>query len=357
MTNNQTTILAIESSCDDTGVAVVRKRGEQVTVLAQLVSSQTDIHAKTGGVIPEIAAREHVQAIGPMIASVMNSAGVQHGQLDSIAVTVGPGLMPSLAIGVQTARSLAYAWNKPIVPVHHIEGHVYSALLENGSSKSYKLQVTSSSFPALALIVSGGHTMFIKVTDHLSYSVLGETRDDAVGEVFDKVARMLGLSYPGGPKVSVLAEQGNPSAFAFPRPMSHSHDLNMSYSGLKTAVLYQIRDLGVPLTEKNIADISASFEQAIIDSLITKLRFALESDNYRTLLFAGGVAGNQRLRDAIEQETVVKGVEFAVAPQELCGDNAVMIGQVGVFAFEAGRKKSWKEVEAIARVSIENFSL
>lgn len=344
--NNRSTLLAIESSCDDTGVAVVQREGEDIRVLASLVTSQTDIHEKTGGVIPEIAAREHVQAIGPMITSVMKASGIVVEDIDAIAVTAYPGLMPSLAVGVQAAKTLAYAWNKPIVPVHHIEGHIYSALLEKQDNQ----------FPAIVLIVSGGHTMLISVTDHLTYKVIGETRDDAVGEVFDKVARMLGLSYPGGPKLSVLAKQGNPNAFQFPRPMMNSHDLAFSYSGLKTAVLYQVQALGDDITEQQKADIAASFEQAIVDSLVGKLSYALDHGDYVAIGFAGGVAANERIREALTELAYKRSIDLLIAPKELCGDNAVMIGYAGLFAYEAGRARQWQEVDAAARKNIEECS-
>lgn len=343
MKGREAIILAIESSCDDTGVAVVQKNGENVRVLASLVTTQ-DIHAATGGVIPEEAAKEHLRVIGPMIDAVIRQSGVQVDDIDAIAVTVGPGLMPSLAVGVQAAKTLAYAWDKPIVPVHHIEGHIYSALL-----------TADQRFPALAVIISGGHTMLIKIDNHLSYTILGQTRDDAIGEVFDKVARMLGLGYPGGPKVSVLAEKGNVHAFVFPRPMQHSHDLDFSYSGLKTAVLYKIRDIGEAITEKNKADIAASFQEAICDSVAMKIEYALKKDDYSSILFAGGVAANTALRNRIAEIADKHTIPLHIAPQELCGDNAVMIGEVGVYAFEAGRIKNWRDVDAVARASIESF--
>ena len=345
MDAKQTIVLAIESSCDDTGVAVVQKNGEEVSVLASLVTSQ-DIHAATGGVIPESAAREHVRVIRPMIDAVMQKSGVAKKNIDAIAVTVGPGLMPSLAVGVQAARTLSFACNMPIVPVHHIEGHVYSALL-----------MGKQEFPALAVIISGGHTMLMRVKNHLQYEVLGQTRDDAIGEVFDKVARMLGLGYPGGPKISKLAQIGDPNAFHFPRPMEHSHDLDFSYSGLKTAVLYQVRDLGEGITEKDRANIAASFQQAICDSVAAKIEYALQEDEYRSILFAGGVAANIVLRDRITRIADDHTIPLHIAPPELCGDNAVMIGEVGVYAFESGRIKTWKDIDAVARVSIEEFSL
>ncbi len=347
------TLLAIESSCDETGVSVVRKEGNGISVLSELVTSQASIHEATGGVIPEVAAREHLNVIGPMIASAMNKAGLPKEGIDAIAVTVGPGLMPALVVGVQAARTLAFAWDKPIVPVHHIEGHIYSALLQANEANA---AIEAKNFPALALIVSGGHTMLIEVPGHLTYKILGETLDDAVGEVFDKVARMLGLPYPGGPHVSRIAAEGNAEAFHFPRPMLDSKDLNFSYSGLKTAVLYQVEALGDAIdNEKN--NIAASFEAAAVDSLAKKLVQAATKKQYRAILLAGGVAANQVLQRRIQKETDKLQIPFLLAPAALCGDNATMIGQAGVFAYEAGRVKNWKDVDAMARCSIETFSL
>jgi N6-L-threonylcarbamoyladenine synthase len=349
MSGKLVTLLAIESSCDETGVSVVQKNGDEITVLSELVASQASIHEATGGVVPDIAAREHMQVISPMIQSAIQKANVPTEDIDGIALTVGPGLMPALTVGVQAARTLALVWSVPIVPVHHIEGHIYSALL---SSKDI-----AASFPALALIVSGGHTMLIAIEKHLTYTILGQTRDDAAGEVFDKVARMLKLPYPGGPKVSELAKQGNPKAYIFPRPMIRSKDLDFSYSGLKTSVLYQMREIGESVTDQDRANVAASFEAAVVDSLAGKLVQALNSREYTSILLAGGVAANSALRARIQQEADAHSLPLYTAPQALCGDNATMIGQAGVYAYEAGRKKNWREVDAIARMSIESFSL
>src|SRR3989344_5082955 len=367
MAEKTTTLLAIESSCDETGVSVVQKDGEDVRVLSELIASQA-IHETTGGVVPEVAAREHLQVIGPMVASAMQKAGVNKDSIHGIAVTVAPGLMPALAVGVQAARTLAFAWGKPIVPMHHIEGHIYSALL---TSPSLSLARRGDAIPALALIVSGGHTMLIEIEKHLTYKILGQTRDDAAGEVFDKVARMLHLPYPGGPKVSELAKQGNPEAFHFPRPIIASHDLDFSFSGLKTSVLYKLRELEeapfdgfdkltaskLRVSETVRADIAASFQSAVIDCLAGKLMMALKKREYKAVLLAGGVAANAALRVRIQKEAGVYNVPLYTAPQALCGDNATMIGQAGLYAYEAGRTKNWKEVDAVARVSIESFSM
>jgi len=337
------TILAIETSCDETGVAILQKEGGDITVLSDVIASQIDIHKETGGVIPEVAAREHSQVIRPLIEKVMKEAKTTKEDIDAIAVTVGPGLMPALSVGVTAARTLSYAWDKKVIPVHHIEGHIYAALPKENI------------FPALALIVSGGHTLLIEVTGHLQYKVIGTTKDDAVGEVFDKVARMLSLPYPGGPQISKIAEHGDSAAFNFPRPMLKSGDLNFSYSGLKTSVLYQIRELG-ELTDKQKADIAASFQAAVIDSLLAKVTTALKQKPYSTLLLSGGVAANTELRKSLTKLADQENIQLSISPTELCGDNAIMIGQIGLYALEAGRTKKWPSVDAIARVSIEEFS-
>lgn len=345
--STQTTLLAIETSCDETGVAIVQKKNNTVSILANEVASQVDIHKVTGGVVPEVAAREHVSVLRPMIEKVMGKANMTKDDIDAIAVTVGPGLMPALSVGVTAAKTLAYAWQKPVVPVHHIEGHIYSALLNQGSSV----------FPALALIVSGGHTLLIEVTNHVTYKIIGSTIDDAAGEAFDKVARLIGLGYPGGPAISKLAPQGNPQTYHFPRPMMKSQDLNFSFSGLKTAVLYTWRDIPDSEQKTKQADIAASFEQAVVDVLVTKTQTAIQTTNPKVVLLAGGVAANNKLGQALQEMAKKNKVELRVAPMNLTGDNAAMIGQAAVFAYEAGRQKTWVDVDAAARVSIENFSI
>lgn len=394
-----TRILAIETSCDETGVAVLQKEEDTITVLAEAVASQVDVHALTGGVVPEAAAREHVQVIGPLIEKVLSEAGINSQYLtpnpspkliDVIAVTVGPGLMPALAVGVQAARTLAYAWRRPIVPVHHIEGHVYSALLEETRGKKqearngersnlnsclaqrspwaklgFLIPDSRSIFPALALIVSGGHTMLILMPDHLQYQVLGQTRDDAAGEAFDKVARLLNLPYPGGPHLSRLAVQGDPTAYNFPRPMIHSKDFDFSFSGLKTAVLYKLRAVKGGRTtfppDKGDAgglwaNIAASFEQAVVDVLVAKTKAAVKEYRPRLLLLAGGVAANKPLRQQLQKMAAQSQTKLRIAPESLCADNAVMIGQVGTLAYEAGRVASWQNVDATPRLPLESFS-
>ncbi len=345
------TILSLETSCDETGVAILTQSGPDApAVLSQSVSSQINIHALTGGVVPETAAREHSAVIAPMILDNLRHSGLQPSNLDAIAITVGPGLIPALVVGVATAQTLSFAWDKPLVPVHHLEGHIYSALLSAPSPDSL--------FPALALIVSGGHTLLVLISAHLTYQILGSTLDDAAGEAFDKVARLLGLPYPGGPALSRLAESGNPSAFDFPRPMLHDSSLNFSFSGLKTAVLYTFRDLtqSGAVTAAQKADIAASFQQAVVDVLVAKAFRAASEYHARSLLLTGGVAANQLLRQTFQLKADQAGLPLLTAPLELCGDNGVMIGQAGLYAFAAGRVKSWSEIEATARLSIETFS-
>lgn len=339
------TILAIETSCDETGVAVVRREGERVHVLAEKVASQVDVHALTGGVIPNVAAREHTLVLRPLLHEVVKEANVANSDLTAIAVTVGPGLQPALAVGVNAARTLSFALQKPLIPVHHLEGHIYSALLEG-----------EPVFPALALIVSGGHTMLVRIQDHVQYEVLGSTRDDAAGEAFDKVARLLGLAYPGGPALSQLAQRGNNEAFAFTRPMLKSNDFDFSFSGLKTEVLYTWRDL--PENERLVqrAHLAASFEQAVVDTLIYKTERAARQHMPAVLLLAGGVAANEPLRNHMQQLAATLAIPLRIAPLALCGDNAVMIGQAAAFAYARGRTADWRTVDAHARIPLSDFN-
>jgi N6-L-threonylcarbamoyladenine synthase len=335
------TLLAIETSCDETGVAILRQQGT-IEVLAQALSSQVDLHTLTGGVVPETAARQHTLVLPPLIQQVMRQAKLVPADLDAIAVTIGPGLMPALSVGVTAARALSFIWQKPLIPVHHLEGHLYAALLTGPII-----------FPVLALIVSGGHTLLVKMSGHLSYQTLGTTLDDAAGEAFDKVARLLELPYPGGPPLSKLAQAGNATRFNFPRPLLHSGDYNFSFSGLKTAVLYALRDLPQPLTAATRADVAASFQAAAVDTLVAKTLAAAQAENINTVLLTGGVAANQLLRTRLEQELTSIRRELRLSPLELCGDNAVMIGQAALFAYAASRLRSWAKLKAVARLDVD----
>lgn len=305
-------VLGIETSCDETGIAVVRD-GRQV--VANEVASQIDIHAVFGGVVPEIASRQHTKVIWQIVDKVLGDAGEE---VDAVAVTAGPGLKGSLFVGMCFGKALAYTWKKPFVPVHHIEGHIFSAFLAEPAPE----------FPFLALIVSGGHTQLIQCDAPHHYRILGTTRDDAVGESFDKVARLLDLPYPGGPSIQRAAAEGNPKAYTLPRPMCDTESLDFSYSGLKTAVLYTLRELqaktgpAVPY----IADLAASFQDAAVDILLRKTRQALKSTGNTRLVVAGGVAANKLLRERLAAEI---DAQVFMPPMKYCIDNGAMIAAAG----------------------------
>ncbi len=316
-------ILAIESSCDETAVAVLVGDGEKVTLESSLVRSQIDIHEEYGGVVPEVAAREHLEMIMPMLRRLVPSDGEG---IDAIAVTAGPGLAPALRVGVETAKALATFWNKPLVPVCHLEGHIYAAWLSGAPV-----------FPALALIVSGGHTELVLMKGHGDFGRLGETIDDAAGEAFDKVAKMLGLGYPGGPKVDLLAKNGDKTAFNFPRAMLDPKKLDFSFSGLKTSVLYTLREHENELADETFrANIAASFEEAVVDVLVKKTRQALERTGAKSVILAGGVAANKTLRNRLSELSTETGVPLFLPDFKYSLDNAAMIAVVGYFRARAG---------------------
>ncbi len=307
-------VLGIETSCDETGVAVVE---DGCRVIVNELASQIDVHARFGGVVPEIASRQHTEIISQLVRRAVDAAG---GRVDAVAVTAGPGLMGSLLVGVCYGKAFAYARGLPIVPVHHIEGHLFSPFLAG----------TPPEFPALALVVSGGHTQLIHCRAAQDYEILGSTRDDAVGECFDKVARLLKLPYPGGPSVQRAAEGGDPAAFSLPRGMAHSDTLDFSYSGLKTAVLYLLRDN----PDAKPADVAASFQAAAVDILVSRTKSALRRTRAPRLLVVGGVAANRLLRDRITAEA---GVPVLIPPMALCTDNAAMIAAAGHARLASGR--------------------
>lgn len=301
------TVLGIETSCDETGVAVYDC--DSGAIVAERLYSQIPLHAQHGGVVPELASRDHVRKLAPLISETLDAAGLQ--RADAIAYTAGPGLLGALLVGAGVAVGLGNAWNVPVIPVHHMEGHLLAPLLGGDAPE----------FPFVALLVSGGHTLLVHVRGLGDYAVLGESRDDAVGEAFDKTAKLLGLGYPGGPAVAELALQGDPARFKLPRPMTDRPGLEFSFSGLKTAVY--------TLFQKHpdaAADIAIAFELAVVDTLLIKCRRALQQTGCNTLVLAGGVAANTRLRAALADEPEIRAL---FPPPALCTDNGAMIAHVG----------------------------
>ncbi len=311
-------ILAIETSCDETAVAVVVGDGDNVVVESSLVRSQIDIHQVYGGVVPEVAAREHLEMIMPML---MRSVRHDGEGIDAIAVTYGPGLAPALRVGVEAAKALAYAWNKPLVPVCHLEGHIYASWLS-----------ATPQFPVLALVVSGKHTELVLMKDHGIFALLGETLDDASGESFDKVARMLGLPYPGGPAIDRLAEKGDSRAFAFPRAMLDRDDFMFSFSGVKTSVLYELRKNEAKMNDEGFrSDIAASFQEAIVDVLVQKTMRAAGKYSPKSIVLAGGVAANVELRSRLTDTAKAVNIPVYLPDFQYSLDNAAMIGVAGYY--------------------------
>lgn len=309
-------ILALETSCDETSAAVL-KNGN--IVLSNIISSQIPVHQKFGGVVPEIASRKHVEIINGVIAEALEKAGITFRDIDAVAVTYGPGLVGALLVGVTAAKAVAYALNVPLIGVNHIEGHIYANfLVEPGLS-----------FPFLCLVVSGGHTELVLLKDHGVYEVIGRTRDDAAGEAFDKVARALGLGYPGGPLIDKLAAAGNPAAVEFPRAYLENYDF--SFSGLKSSVLNYLNRAAQKGEKINKADLAASFQRAVTDVLIDKTVMAARELGVKTVVMAGGVAANKQLREGLKKRLQEQGISFFQPPVELCTDNAAMIGCAGYY--------------------------
>jgi N6-L-threonylcarbamoyladenine synthase len=308
-------ILGLETSCDETGVALLHS---QRGVLAQAVHSQIDMHRAYGGVVPELASRDHIRRVLPLIDQVLAAAGRSRVDIDAIAVTEGPGLAGALLVGASVAHALGYVLGKPVIGVHHLEGHLLSPMLAE----------PRPAFPFVALLVSGGHTQLMRVDAPGSYELLGETLDDAAGEAFDKTGQLLGLPYPGGPAVSALAEHGRPRQVELPRPMLHSGDLDFSFSGLKTAVLTAVK--ARPLDEARRADIARAFVDAAVDVLCAKSLRALESTGLATLVVAGGVGANRQLRERLHDEGKRRGLKVHFPPMDLCTDNGAMIALAGL---------------------------
>ncbi|MDX1804231.1 MAG: tRNA (adenosine(37)-N6)-threonylcarbamoyltransferase complex transferase subunit TsaD [Alcanivorax sp.] len=320
-------VLGIESSCDETGVAIY---DTEAGLLGQALFSQIDMHARYGGVVPELASRDHVRRVLPLVREVMEQAGTRAAQLDGVAYTAGPGLAGALLVGAGVARSLAFGWDIPAVPVHHMEGHLLAPLLE----------AQPPTFPFVALLVSGGHSLLLDARGLGDYTIIGESVDDAAGEAFDKAAKMMGLGYPGGPRISRLAELGDPGRFRFPRPMTDRPGLDMSFSGLKTFTLNTINDLGgrEALSEQDQADIARAFEDAAVDTLVIKCRRAVEQTGHPQLVMAGGVSANRALRERLAGQMQKRGVRVFYPAPQYCTDNGAMIAFAGALRLQAGER-------------------
>jgi len=324
-------ILGIESSCDDTSVALLDCSQKGCFVIREKIASQINLHKKYGGVVPEIAGRAHAEKIVPLIEEILKGQPKPR----AIAVTAGPGLITGLLVGVQAAQTLSYALKIPLIPVNHIEGHIYSVEIEAKKKIS---------FPALCLIVSGGHTELILMKNHGQQKIIGATKDDAAGECFDKVAKLLGLPYPGGPQISKLAASGNAGAIIFPRPMLNDANFDFSFAGLKTSALYWLRDNQL----KNINDFCASFEQAIIDVLVKKTLRAIKKYHPKTVIMAGGVSANRKLRRTLEKEIQIQFplADFRIPQTEYCMDNAAMIAAAGYHHAVKKDFTPWNKIKA-----------
>ena len=328
MNSNEIKILAIESSCDETAAAVVVNGRD---VRSNVISSQIALHTLYGGVVPEIASRKHIEKINQVIGQALSDAGMTLDDMDAIGVTYGPGLVGALLVGVAEAKAISYAKKLPLVGVHHIEGHISANYIENKDLEP----------PFLCLVVSGGHTHLVKVLDYGKYEILGKTRDDAAGEAFDKVARAIGLGYPGGPKIDKLAKEGNPHAIDFPRAHMEDAPYDFSFSGVKSAVLNHLnkcRMTGEPIVE---ADIAASFQQAVVDVLVDNAIRAAKDYHMDRLAIAGGVASNGALRAAMEAACEKEGIRFYRPSPIFCTDNAAMIGAAAYYEYKKGARAGW----------------
>ncbi|MEQ4537431.1 MAG: tRNA (adenosine(37)-N6)-threonylcarbamoyltransferase complex transferase subunit TsaD [Billgrantia sp.] len=338
-------VLGIETSCDETGVAIYdTERG----LLADALYSQVAMHAEYGGVVPELASRDHTRRLLPLIQRVLDEAGMQRSELDAIAYTAGPGLVGALMVGASTAHGMARALGVPVLGVHHMEGHLLAPMLEE----------SPPDFPFVALLVSGGHTQLVEVQGLGLYRLLGESVDDAAGEAFDKTAKMLGLSYPGGPQVARLAEAGNPGRFRFPRPMTDRPGLDFSFSGLKTHTLTTLRQLeqAGELDDQARADVARAFEEAVVDTLTIKCRRALDDTGLKRLVMAGGVSANQRLRERLATEVAKRNAQVFYPRGRFCTDNGAMIALAGALRLQAGERDATGHMKAVPRWPMDTLT-
>ena len=316
-------VLGIETSCDETGIAIY---DDEKGLLANQLYSQVKLHADYGGVVPELASRDHVRKTVPLIQAALKESGLTTKDIDAVAYTAGPGLVGALLVGATVGRSLAFAWDVPAIPVHHMEGHLLAPMLEDNPPE----------FPFVALLVSGGHTQLISVTGIGQYELLGESIDDAAGEAFDKTAKLLGLDYPGGPLLSKMAAQGTAGRFVFPRPMTDRPGLDFSFSGLKTAVLNEVNKAQMKNEEINVPDLAASFQERIAGILAEKLLLAAADTGAKQVCLAGGVAANGRLRQLVNDGAQKLGAKVYLPELKFCGDNGAMIAAQGYYQYMAG---------------------
>ncbi len=336
-------ILAIESSCDETSIAIVKNGRE---VLSNVISSQIDTHRAFGGVVPEIASRKHIEVIDIVLDEALEQANVTLKDIDAIAVTYGPGLVGALLVGVSYAKSLAYTLKKPLIPVHHIEGHIYANYIEDKELKP----------PFISLVISGGHTHIVYVEDYGKFKILGKTRDDACGEAFDKVARTIGLSYPGGPEIDKLAKLGDKYAIDLPRVMIDTNDYDFSFSGLKSAVLNFVNKSKMTNTSFKNEDLAASFQQAVADVLVSKTIKACKETNLKVLTLAGGVSANSFLRESMKNACEKENIKLCIPSLKLCTDNAAMIGCAGYYEYLKGNFADL-DLNAYPNLKLDNIAI
>ncbi len=331
-------ILAVESSCDETAASVV-KNGR--IVLSNVIFSQIALHTQYGGVVPEIASRKHIEKINQVISEALQQAGVTLAEIDAVAVTYGPGLVGALLVGVATAKALAFAAKKPLIGVHHIEGHICANYITNPELEP----------PFICLVVSGGHTHLVRVAGYGKYEILGRTRDDAAGEAYDKVARAIGLGYPGGPKIDKLAKEGNPKAIPFPRAHVADAPYDFSFSGLKSAVLNYLNSCEMKGETVNPADVAASFQDAVVDVLVSRAIMAVKEFGMNRFAIAGGVASNSAIRSAFAERCGQEGIAFYRPEPVFCTDNAAMIGSAAYYEYQNGVRHGW-DLNAIPNLKL-----